>query len=190
MAKQYLKDSDSAATYSSLNRAVELINEAINRDDYDHGTIKRLCELLVVANNYAKKSNNLNIVKDILSIINANKCKFTVNEIDTLKAGLNTFVHYFPEDYKHDIAHVLQTITSEYITDETDRIFGTIDKVNSTERGVSYGFVCGLDGQRYFFHRTELHPMTMLDQDYYNKNVSFIASKNIKGICAIEIKEA
>jgi LuxR family glucitol operon transcriptional activator len=189
MAKQYLKDSDLAETSNSLKRAVELINEAINRDDYDHGTIKRLCELLVVAKNFTEKSNDDSIIKEIFVIINASKCQFPVNAIESLKTGLNAFSHYFPENYKHDIEHILQTITSEFITNDTDRIFGTVDKVNSTERGISYGFICGLDGKRYFFHRTELFPQTMLDQDYYNKNVSFIASQNIKGICAIEIKE-
>jgi len=190
MAKQYLKDSDLPETSKSLKRAVELISDAINLDDYDHGSIKRICELLVVAKSFYEKSNDDNIIKEIFEIINANKCKLPVNAIESLKNGLGMFRHYYPEDYTHDIDHILQTITSELMTNDTDRILGTVDKVTSTDRGISYGFICGLDGNRYFFHRSELCPQSMLDQNYYNKNVSFVVSQNSKGICAVEINEA
>ncbi|MFB2758739.1 NB-ARC domain-containing protein [Shewanella xiamenensis] len=190
MAKQYLNDSDFTEVNNSLVRAIELIDNAINDGDYDHGSIKRLCEMLVVANNYAKKSSDNSIIRKVFEVINSSKCLFTVNCIDALKFGLNQFSYYFPNEYMHDINHILQTITSEFITDKTDRIFGTIDRVSLTERGVSYGFILGLDGNRYFFHRSELIPQEMLDQNINIKNVTFVASKNSKGICAIEIKEA
>ncbi|MFT6900302.1 MAG: LuxR family glucitol operon transcriptional activator [Colwellia sp.] len=187
--EQLIKDGDYTKAKVALKHSIKLIEEAINTDDYDHGSVNRLCELLITSEHYAVKTNDKSFSEDILLILEANVCKFTVSSIQRLKLGIERFIKLYPKSYLLNIDKILDAIKPKNSSYGKDRIKGTIDLVSSTDRGVSFGFINALDNQRYFFHRSELQPDTMLDKEYRDINVCFLAGENEKGICALDIKE-
>lgn len=187
-AEQYFKDNDFTECKNKISKAIDFLGRAIEINDYDHGTIKRLCDILIMSGNYSSKSNDLSLVKSILYIFESNFINFTVNIIQALRAGLEKFESYYPSICEHELGHLVDKARPVY-SNSKERILGTIERVNMTERGVSYGFLNGIDDQRYFFHRSELKPNSFLDKEHRNKNVTFISSQNDKGLCAVHIKE-
>ncbi|MEZ8484415.1 NB-ARC domain-containing protein [Vibrio splendidus] len=186
-AEQFINDIDYSKAKCKLQRAIQLLDDAINIDDYDHGTIKRLCDLLNVSANYSSKTGDHQLIESILNIFEINIIDFTVIAIQAMNNGLDKFITFHPDIFKIRIEK-LRSINQPKQTSSTNRILGTIERVNMTDRGVSYGFLNGIDENRYFFHRTELKPNDMLDIEHRNTNVTFLTSENEKGLCAIDIK--
>ena len=187
-AEQFLNDNDMSEVKNKISRAISLLENAVNIDDYDHGTIKRLCDLLYISANYNIKANDTSLIESILIIFDQNIVDFTVAAIQSLQTGLNRFEITFPNILPLRVQSIIDKTQPKYSI-SGNKILGTIDKVTRNERGVNYGFLHGLDNNRYFFHRSELKPNHMLDESYHNKNVSFISSENEKGLCALDIKE-
>ncbi|AUQ42386.1 NB-ARC domain-containing protein [Yersinia ruckeri] len=189
MAEQYIKDSDYSKAKFSLERGVELIEAAVNTEDYDHGTIKRLFDIFNVTEVYYTKTSDFSIIKNIFNFIDANLNSISVNSLQAIKLGLEQLNKNNISQYSYKIEELLEKFKPVTESYNSGRVIGTIDKVMSTDRGVSYGFIIALDQNRYFFHRSELYPATLLDDDDSIKNVSFIVGNNDKGMCALDIRK-
>lgn len=189
MAEQFIRDDDLNEARICLKNAVDIINEAIISGDYDHGTINKLCTVLIVSETFYKESNNISLTIEIFSIIDTNLQKFTVKSLQSLKIGLERYSKECDPQNTYKVSEIISRINSPRDNNEKDRISGEVDNVKFGGKGVSYGFINGFDDNKYFFHRAELNPNTFLDNNHYNKNVNFTPSKNERGLCALDIKE-
>lgn len=187
-AELLLKDEDFSAAKIALERAVEIIELAVNDGDYDHGTINKLMDVLQESYVYSHKANDKSIVENIMNFIDANCKDLSVHALQSLKKGLETFIKACDENLQRRIDVILSSIVSNAGEVLSNRIFGTIDRVVSTERGVSYGFIIDINSNRYFFPRSELNPKDMLDFSEGDINVSFIPGESEKGPCAFSVR--
>jgi len=188
MAEQFIRDDDLTEALMCLRKAVNIIAEAIGSEGYDHVTINRLCNLLMLAEVYYKKSNDAGLTIEIFSIIDNNIDQLTVKSLQNLKIGLERYGKECDPQNSYKVSEIISRINPPNASNGMDRILGTVDQVKVKTAGVSYGFINGIDDIRYFFHRGELTPNTLLD-DESKKDVTFIPCTYEKGPCAKDIRE-
>lgn len=184
MAESYIRDQDYTEAKKSLCRAYEIIEQAVNSNDYDHGSMNKLIDILEQSIVLKNKSSDDEILNEVIIFIEANYSYLNVKSMQELKKGLESISRYSDDILGKRIDKILGSI----ITGGSERIIGTIDNVISNERGASYGFLVGMNDVRYFFHRSELNPNDILDNGKDIGNVSFIPGKNEKGMAAYSIR--
>jgi len=189
MAEQNIRDSDHQSATRNLKRAVEILEYAINNNDYDHGTFYRLYDLLKVSETIHIKFNDRSITDDILHFIEANLKSVNVKSTIQLKQDLSEYKNNCSKAFLDKVVMLLDELSPQNANSNGERINGTIDKVITSERGLSYGFILAIDQIRYFFHRSEINPPSFLSAVDENVNVSFIAGHNERGVCAFDVRE-
>lgn len=188
MAEQNIRDSDRVSAVRNLKRAVEILEATINNNDYDHGTFYRLYDLLKVSENVYLKFNDRTITDDILHFIEANLKSLNVKSTIQIKQDLNEYKKNCSSVFYDKVTRFLDELTPQMSSGGSERILGTIDKIVTSERGLSYGFILSVSEIRYFFHRSEVHPSSFLNIVNENINVSFIAGHNERGECAFDVR--
>lgn len=189
MTEIFLKDHDYVEAEKSLKRSVEIIEHAVNTGDYDHGTINKLMDALGCALIFSNKTDDRGVLGDIISFIEANSESLNVLSIQALIKGLEVFVKNCDPKTEGKVDKILSSLISGVSGISSQRVFGTIDNVITTARGVSYGFLKDVDNVRYFFPRSELNPQSLLDGGVSQINVTFIPGETEKGKCAFSIRE-
>ncbi|MBT9183996.1 AAA family ATPase [Pectobacterium punjabense] len=188
MSELYMKDHDYNQAKICLKRAVDIIELAVNTEDYDHGTISKLMDIFENIIFYNNKSGDKSLLENIIKFIDANRKNLTVRSIQTLKNRLESCIKMCDPVTQLRIDNMINSLVSTDEDNSSGRIFGTIDNVISTERGVSYGFLIGIDSKKYFFPRSELAPQDLLDSESHHVNVSFIPGKTEKGLAAYSVR--
>lgn len=189
MTEIFLKDQDFSEARKSLQRSVEIIEQAVNTGDYDHGTISKIMDVLNSALIFSNKTDDKSLLEDIIAFIEANIDSLNVRSIQALRKGLEIFIKSCDFKTESKIDKILNSLISLNNDAFAERILGTIDNTISSDRGVSYGFLTDIDNVRYFFPRSELTPKDLLDGENSNMNVTFIPGENEKGKCAFSIRE-
>lgn len=188
-AEQYSRDGDFRETKKCIENSLNVIEKAISNGDYDTGTINKLCKVLTHAEHFYLKTKDSSLTLAVFVVIDRYLTVFTVQSMQSLNTGLTKYVAMCDEENKYKANEIMCFIAPKYDSDKSDRIFGTVDNVVDTGRGVSYGFINGVDNGRYFFHRSELNPNNFLDEEYRDKNVIFSVGTNDRGTCAQDIVE-
>ncbi|WP_272665970.1 NB-ARC domain-containing protein [Providencia sp. PROV174] len=189
MAELFLKDHDYSEAKRCLQRSIEIIEQAVNSNDYDHGTINKLIDVLESAFIFSNKATDKTVLEDVISFIEANNISLDVRSIQALRKGLEIFIKTCDSVTEQKIDKILNYLILGTKETSFKRIFGTIDNVITNDRGVSYGFLIDIDNTRYFFPRSELSPQNLLDGEESILNVTFIPGENAKGKCAFSIRE-
>ena len=189
MAEQFSRDNDFSEVKSCLQMALNIIEKAIVAKDYDYGTIKRLSHVLIKSEYYYKNTNDTTLTMETFLIIDKYFDDLTVKSLQSLKIGLDKYMVICDEKNTYKATEIINRMLPSNTGNNTNRIFGTIDNIVDTGRGVSYGFINGSDDERYFFHRSELKPKHFLDDEHQDKNVTFVAGENDKGVIALDIQE-
>ncbi|HEJ8024332.1 TPA: AAA family ATPase [Serratia liquefaciens] len=189
MTEIFLKDHDYVEAQKSLQRSVEIIEQAVNTGDYDHGTINKLMDALDCALIFSNKTDDKIILGDIISFIEANSESLNVRSIQALRKGLEAFIKTCDPKTEQRIDKILHSLISGGKEISSERVLGTIENTISSARGVSYGFLTDIDNVRYFFPRSELNPKDLLDGESSQMNVTFIPGETEKGKCAFSIRE-
>ena len=185
----FLRDQDYSEAKRSLQRSMEIIEQAVNTGDYDHGTINKLMDVLDIAFLLGNKSEDRTILDYAISFIQANSDSLDVRSIQALRKGLEVFIKTCDSKTEHSIDNILNSLITGSKEKSSERVLGTIDNIISTDRGVSYGFLTDVDNVRYFFPRTELNPRDLLDGEPSQMNVTFIPGESERGKCAFSIRE-
>lgn len=189
MTEIFLRDHDYVEAKRSLQRSGELIEQAVNSGDYDHGTINKLMDVLDCAVTFSNKAGDKTIQGDIISFIEANVDSLDVRSIQALKKGLEIFIKTCDSITEKRIDKILHSLVSGSSDKSSGRVLGTIDNTISSDRGVSYGFLTDVENVRYFFPRSELNPRDLLDGNSSQMNITFIPGETERGKCAYSIRE-
>lgn len=189
LADQYSRDNDYAEAKNCIEKALDVVGRSISYGDFDSGTVNRLCKTLISAEHYYFKTKDTGLTLAVFETIDKYYEGFSVKSMQSLSQGLKEYSEICDEGNTYKVNELLRCITPKYNNENSDRVYGTVDNVVSTGRGVSYGFITGVDDNRYFFHRSELKPNDFLDEEYRGKNVIFTVGQNDKGACALDIIE-
>ncbi|QLO37302.1 AAA family ATPase [Klebsiella sp. RHBSTW-00484] len=189
MTEILFKDHDYLEAKKSLQRSMEIIEQAVNSGDYDHGTINKLMDILDSALIFSNKTDDKSIIEDIISFIAANSETLNVRSIQALRKGLEIFIKSCDSKTEKEIDKILNSLISGSKEISSERVLGTIENTVSTGRGVSYGFLTDIDNVKYFFPRSELVPKDLLDIESSQMNVTFIPGESERGKCAFSIRK-
>jgi len=187
MTSQSFRDNDYAAAKFSIGRVVSILSNAIENNDFDHGTIKRLCQTLVDAETLYHQTNDANLSIEILGLIDSTFNKFSAKSLQSLQAGLEIYKHSCTSQNLFKANDLLQRAAPAAPVLAGERNFGKVFKVVHSATGVNYGFIRSVQGETVFFPRKELTPRNMLDEEYLDCEVTFIEETNEKGRCARDI---
>lgn len=189
MTEIFFKDHDYLEAKKSLQRSMEIIEQAVNSGDYDHGTINKLMDVLDSALIFSNKTDDRSIIEDIISFITANSETLNVRSIQALRNGLEIFIKSCDSKTEKEIDKILHSLISGSKEISSERVLGTIENTVSTGRGVSYGFLTDIDNVKYFFPRSELDPKDLLDVESSQMNITFIPGESERGKCAFSIRK-
>jgi len=189
MSEQNIRDNDYPEAKNNIKRAVEILESTINKGDYDHGTLYRLYDLLKTAEHLYSKLKDRSVIDDILLFIEYNMMTLTVKSTAQLKQDLNEYKNYCSPDFSNKVSIILDYLSPPTLVNIGERTIGTVDKIVSTDRGLSYGFILGTDQNRYFFHRSEVFPQSFTSEIDENVNVTFLPKHSERGVCAFDVRQ-
>lgn len=190
MTSQSFRDNDYSAAKLSIARRVSILSHAIESDDFDHGTIKRLCQTLIDAETYYVQVGDASISIEILGLIDSTFTKFSAKSLQSLKIGLDMYVQNCTSQNLFKANDLLQRAAPVAPVSAGVRNSGKVHKVVHSATGVNYGFIRSVQGESLFFPRKELTPRNMLDEEYLDVEVTFIEENNEKGRCARDITKS
>lgn len=187
MADQFFRDRDTMLARGYLEKGFSVLRSALSGDSFDYGTMKRFIELLGVSEVYSRKTGDATLVQNGFELIENYLSRLDPISMGTLKPGLLRYATTASPDHAALASNVIARVEAAS-REDAGRLHGVVDIVIEGDKGVSYGFINGSDGKRYFFHRSALRPQTLLDSGN-RVTLSFVASENDKGICATDVFE-
>lgn len=187
MTSQSFRDGDYAAAKLSISRVIAILSNAIESDDFDHGTIKRLCQNLIDAETYYQNTNDPSASIEILGLIDSTFGKYPAKSLQTLQNGLEIYIRSCTSQNSIKANDLLQRTTPPPRVLAGERNSGKVIRVVHSSTGVNYGFIQSIQGDTLFFPRKELTPRNMLDKEYLDVEVTFTEGTSEKGSCAREI---
>ncbi len=191
MSEQYIFHKDSEKANLHLTRSVDILEKAIENDDYDSSIIEKLCKTYKDSISYYRISEDISINHRILRIIDLYVESFEFKNLMKLRESLEELLEFDDTENTFKINEQLSKIASLLAREVGTRINGSIHNlVRGHSKSLSYGFIVDDQDNRYFFSRNSLTPRHMLDQrlDDSDIQVCFTVGKSDKGFIAKEIE--
>ncbi|MEX2474474.1 NB-ARC domain-containing protein [Marinobacter sp.] len=189
MGELYSRDNDLEEARKCFQRAGSILVNSIKEEDFDHGTVSKLVSLFGPLDALGKKSNDFSLIFSIIDSIKDNIKRFNVGSLQAIDSSVARNIEAFDDSVKQKIISLKEEIRFAWTPEGADRILGTVSRIVEKTKGVSFGFISGIDEVEYFFHRGELHPPNILDEEF-KRNVTFKPSENDRGPFAEEIRLA
>ena len=192
-----LKNLDSPAFREHVQRALDLLCEAVQHDDFDDKTVKKLGRVLqegiIGAGNAGDWAATERFIHQVESVVERlPRSMIPVRNIDHIIRILNE---------RGDLIDRILAVTAQgplMQTTQHEELSGpATDKmelgasrsgwIDNLPLGVRYGFIKDLDENRWFFHYSSL-----LNKDDYSKltrgsEVKFVVGENYQGKCAVSV---
>lgn len=190
MTSQSFRDNDYAAASISIGRRIGILSHAIQSGDFDHGTVKRLCQALVDAEAYYVKTNDASMSIEILGLVDSTFSDFSAKSLQALQIGLSMYLQVCNSPNSFKAKDLLQRAAPAAPVSAGVRNSGKVYNVVHSPTGVNYGFIRSVQGESLFFPRKELNPRNMLDEEYLGVEVTFLEEYSEKGTCARDITKS
>ncbi|EGR0579839.1 tetratricopeptide repeat protein [Vibrio cholerae] len=191
LSEQYISHKDSDKAKMHLSKAVDILEKAINNDDYDASIIDKLCKTYRECLSYYKMSNNISLNNRILSLIDLYIESFSFDCLQELRKSLNDILVFDNTENSIKLNEILLKLSSLLTREAGMRINGHIHNlVEGHSNSLSYGFIFDDQDNRYFFTRHSLIQRHILDNRLDDKNipVCFTIGNSEKGFVAKDIE--
>lgn len=181
-ASNLIDDSDLKGAVEKNNRALSLITEALDSDNYDDRTFVLFKRLLLNADRIDSYNSNIEQTSSILQTLEHYRSVYGFHNKIKLHDELSFAVDKMQCVSKGRFIIFLDDLEAK--TQINDSLFhGNIKSVVcKAGANVSFGFISGDDKKEYFFHRGDLNPNDVLDNsDVSGRRVAFNAAESDRG---------
>lgn len=185
-SERLISDRDFNEAGNKIKRCISILEDAFNTDNFDDRTIPVCGKILTDADKIDFNDGSSTHTTLLLDIFDKYIDVFSYHNKVKLALIIQSTLEWLVSGNKHRVKLLLDKLNKQEEGDNT-LFHGTIKSVNSSNgKTVSFGFINADDSDEYFFHRGELNPTEVFDNNNEVKGlrVAFIPSKNNKGLIA------
>lgn len=190
-SERLIVDIDYNESSKKINRAIELLYEAVNSGNFDEKVSNLILRIMNSADKVDSHNGDVQTCTELIKFIENSIDKFSQRIKSALSYGIRNPNNALLSLSSERLLLLSENIQSTCDTPETEK-FGTLkNTVCKTASNVSYGFISGDDNNEYFFHRGELNPNNMLDgiTNFSEQRLSFTSATSDKGETAQNVRK-
>ena len=174
-SERLIVDNDYPKSAKILQRIFELFEEAYENDNYDERAFGLFGQIIALSDKVDFKLGNVTYTTKAIEILDRYREGFSVHHKIKLCSSVKSVLDKIFTSSKVRLEILCRDLESIEVG-EGEYFHGALkDVVCKAHNNVSYGFIVGDDGIDYFFHRGELNPTDVLDnnEEYRGLRVGF-----------------
>ncbi|MFA0630561.1 tetratricopeptide repeat protein [Vibrio sp. 10N.222.49.A3] len=175
--ERLVSDHDYPQSETMLNRVCELFHEVFDTCNFDDRTFVLFWQVVVLSDKVDFQNKNIAFTTKMIELLDNYKDVFSAHHKMKVCTEFRAIVDKLFTESKDRFEILCQDF--ELIMDGDDQLYhGSIkDVVCKARNNLSYGFIVGDDSTEYFFHRGEIIPHDVLDnnEEYKGLRVAFYA---------------